>query len=102
MDPRPLDAVSRLKDANFMISLQGKGDFVEPPKQPGATARIDLETVPFSRGRCNRLCLEIDTDMPGSLGVLDLRGKAIDNFLVDYDREDAVLKAVGEENIAEA
>ena len=39
---------------------------------------------------------------PAPLRQFDLRGEAIDDLLVDDDRQDAVLEAVGEEDIAEA
>src|SRR5665647_3314058 len=102
MNPRPLGAVGRLKGADLLVALQRQRDLVEAFEQPGAAARIDLEMESLSRGRGDRLCLEIDANAPRALRVFDLSGKAIDNFLVDRDGEDAVLKAIGKEDIAEA
>jgi hypothetical protein len=39
---------------------------------------------------------------PAPRGGLNLRSESIDNLLVDNNRQDTVLKAVGEKNIAEA
>jgi hypothetical protein len=72
-----------------------------PFEQAGAAARIDLEAVPLAGRRSDRLLLEVDADPAGSLGAFDLRGKAVDDRLVDHNRQDSVLKAVGKENIAE-
>src|ERR1700730_15968141 len=102
MDPRPHGAVGRLKSVDFVVTLQRQRDFIKTAKQPGAPTRIDLETDLFPRGRIDRLCLEIDADTPGARGVLDLGGEAVADLLAHHDREDAVLKTIGEENIAEA
>jgi len=48
----------------------------------------------------DRLRFQIDADPPSSLRGFDLRGEAIDNLLVDDNRENPVLKAVGEEDVA--
>src|SRR5450631_518178 len=102
MDPGPLRAVRRLKGPNFVVALQRQRDFVETFEQPGAPPRVDLETVPFSRGRGDGLLLQIDADTPCPLRVLDLRRKAVDDLLVDDDGKDSILEAVGEKDIAEA
>ena len=102
MDPRPLGAVGGLEGPDFVVAPQRQRDFVEAFEQSGAAARIDLETMPLSRRRGDGLLLEIDADAPRALGVLDLGGEAIDDLLVDDDRQDAVLEAVGEEDVAEA
>src|ERR1700693_5059616 len=98
MNPRPRVAVDRLKGADFLVALQRQCDLIESFEKSGAAARIDLKTVNFSGRRRDRLRLQIDADPPRPLRMLDLRGKAIDNLLVDNDGQDAVLKAVGEEN----
>jgi hypothetical protein len=85
VDPGPLCAISHLKGPDFVVTLQCQGDFVETSKQPGAPARINLEAVPLSCWRGDRLFLEIDTDTPRPLREFDLCGKAIDNLLVDDD-----------------
>src|SRR6476661_7355500 len=56
----------------------------------------------LTRRQSDLLLPEIDTDPPGALRGLDLSREAVDNRLVDDDRQDSVLKAVSEENVAEA
>src|SRR3954470_23132963 len=102
MYPGPLGAVGGLKRLNLMLPAQGQRDFIEAFEKPGAPSRIDLETVPRSGWRGNGLLLQVDADASGPLRVLDLRGEALDDLLVDDDGKDPVLKAVGEENVAEA
>src|SRR5665647_1533856 len=102
MNPRPLSAVGRLKGADLLVAPQRQCDLIETFEQPGAAARTDLEMESLSRGRGDRLRLEIDANAPRALRVFDLSGKAIDNLLVDHDGEDAVLKAIGEEDVAKA
>src|SRR6202171_41236 len=101
MDPGPLRAVRRLKGPDFVVALQRQRDLVETFEQPVAPPRVDLETVPFSRGRGDGLLLQIDANTPCPLRVLDLRRKAVDNLLVDHDGKDSILEAVGEKDIAE-
>src|SRR3954451_19765144 len=91
-------AVGCLKRRNLMLAPQRQRDFIETVEKSGAAARIDLKTVPHSRWRSNRLLLQVDANAPRALRVLDLRGKTIDNLLVDDDGQDSVLEAVGEEN----
>ena len=102
MDPGPLRPVGRLKGADFVVALQCQRDFVETFQQAFAPARIDRKLVPLSRRRDDRLLLQVDADAPGPLGLLHLRGKAIDDLLVDDDRQDAVLEAIGKEDVAKA
>src|SRR6202048_265797 len=102
MDPGPRCAISRLKGLDFLVALQCQGDFIETSEQSGAPARIDLEAGPLSCWRGDGLFLEIDADTPCPLCEFDLRGKAVDNLLVDDDGQDSVLKTVGEENVAKA
>src|SRR5665213_1979654 len=102
MNPRSLGSVRGLKGADFVVALQCQRDFIKALKQPRPTARINLETMPLSRRRGDRLFLEIDADASCALGKSDLRGKPVDNLLVDDNREDSVLKTVGVEDIAEA
>src|SRR4051794_12388604 len=102
MYPGAACAVGCLKRRNLMLAPQRQCDFIETFEKSGAAARIDLKTVPHSRWGGNGLLLQIDADAPRALRVLDLRGKTIDNLLVDHDGEDSVLEAVGEENVAEA
>src|SRR6267142_315731 len=102
MDPGPFRPVGRLKGADFVIALQCQRDFIETFQQAGATARIDCKIVPLSRRRDDRLLLQVDADTPGTLGLLHLGGKAIDNLLVDDNRQDAVLEAIGKEDVAKA
>src|ERR1700733_11431043 len=56
----------------------------------------------LSRGRCDRLLFQIDADAPCALAVLDFHRERIYDWLVDHDRENSVLEAVGEEDIAKA
>jgi hypothetical protein len=102
VDPRALSAVSRLKGSDFVVAPQRQCDFVDTFEQPGAAARVDLETMLLTRRQSDLLLPEIDTDPPGALRGLDLSREAVDNRFVDDDRQDSVLKAVGEENVAEA
>jgi hypothetical protein len=48
MYPWPLDAVIRLKGADFVVAPQGQGDLIKTSKQAGAPARIDLEPMPLA------------------------------------------------------
>jgi hypothetical protein len=50
MNPGPLGSVCRLKGTDFGVALQRQRDLVEALEQAGATARIDLETMPLTRG----------------------------------------------------
>src|SRR5260370_31757394 len=102
MDPWPRCAVSDLKGPDFVVALQRQCDFIEPLQQAFATSRINLEPMRLSGRRNDRLFLEIDADAPRALRDLDLRREAIDNRLVDDDRQYAVLETVGEEDVAEA
>jgi len=102
MDPWPRCAVSGLKGPDLVIPLQRQRNLVEPLQQAFAPPRINLEPVRFSGRRNDRLFLEIDGDAPRALRDRDLRGEPIDNRLVDDDRQNSVLEAVGEEDIAEA
>src|SRR5215471_4671668 len=102
MDPGARRAICRLKSANFVVALQGQRDFVETLQQPFAASRIDFEVVPLSRWREDRLCLEIDADFPGALCRFDISRQGVDDVLLDHNRKNSILKAVGEKNIAEA
>ena len=102
MDPWPRRAVGCLEGPDFVVTLQRQRSFIEPLQQACAPARIDLEMVFFARWRGDGLPFEIDADPPCALGDLDFRGEAVDDLLVDDDRENSVLEAVGEKNVAEA
>src|ERR1700730_14763546 len=101
MDPWPRSAVGCLKGANFMIALQRQCDLVEPLQQAFAAARINFEPMLLARWRSDRLPLEVDTNPSGPLCECDLRGQAIDNLLIDDNRKNSVLKAIGKEDVAE-
>src|SRR5580698_6441639 len=102
MNPRPLGPVGGLKGTNFSVALQRQLDLVEADQQTGAAARIDLETMHLSRGRSDRLLFQIDSHATRALAVLDFHCQFIDDRLVDHYRKDAVLEAIGEEDIAKA
>src|SRR6478752_8137691 len=101
MNPWPSGAIRCLKGADFIVALQCQCDLVETLQQPLAPPRIDLEGVVLSGRRENRLRLKIDTDPSCPLCCLDVGRQRIDDFLVDNDGENSILKAVGEEDIAE-
>ena len=96
------EVAEAVKGADFVIALQCQRDFIETFQQPGAPARVDCKIVSLSRRRQDRLLLQVDADTPGALGLLYFRGKAIDNRLVDDNRQDAVLEAIGKEDVAKA
>src|ERR1700733_14938241 len=102
MNPRPLGSVGGLKGADFGVALQRQRDLVEAFEESCTTARVDLEAMHLSRGRSDRLLFQIDADATRALAVLDFHRERIDDLLVDHDRENSVLEAVGEEDIAEA
>src|SRR5579871_5029478 len=102
VNPGPRGPVAGLKGANFVVALQRQCDLVEALQKTGAPARIDLEAMHLPRWRGDRLLFEIDSDAARALAVLDFHGEGIDNLLVDHDRQDAVLEAVGEKDIAKA
>src|SRR5579863_6993771 len=102
MYPGPILAVGDLKGANVGIALQRQLDLVEALQEAGAAARVDLEAMDFSGRRRHGLLLQIDRDAPRPLALLDFHREAIDDLLVDHDREDSVLEAVGEEDVAKA
>src|SRR6185312_17160730 len=54
----------------------------------------------LSRRRDDRLLLQIDADAPSALGLLHVSSEAIDDLLVDNNRQDAVLEAIGKEDVA--
>src|ERR1700688_2354140 len=102
MDPWPRGAVGGLEGPDFVVTPQRQRNFIKSLQQARAPARIDLEAVFLARRRDDRLRVEINPDAPGTLGDLDLCGEAVDDFLVDNDRENAVLEAVREKNVAKA
>src|SRR4051794_6684362 len=102
MDPRTLRAIRSLERPDFVVAPQRELDLIETVEQPGAPARVDLEMVARSRGRGDGLLVQVDADTPGALGGLDFGGKAVDHRLVDDDRKNAVLEAVGVEDVAKA
>jgi hypothetical protein len=79
MDPRPRNAVDRLKGADFTIALQSQRDLIEASEQPGAAARVNLETMSLPGRRGDGLLLEIDADTSRTLGEFDLCGKTVGN-----------------------
>src|SRR3569832_840152 len=101
MNPGPLGPVGGLEAANFAVALQGERDFVETLQKAVAAARIDLEAMHLSRWRSDGLFFEIDRDAARALAMLDFHGKRVDNLLVNDDGQDADLKAIGEEDVAE-
>src|SRR5581483_838800 len=100
MNPGPCPAICGLKGLDLVIALQRQRDLVEPLQEAFAPPRVDLERDLFSRWRDNRLRLEVDGDSSGTLGGFNLGRKYVDNPLVDHDREDAVLKAIGKKDVA--
>src|SRR3954451_16957890 len=102
MDPWPRGPVGGLEGPDFVVALQRQCDFIEALQQAFAPPGVDVETDLFSRRRDNRLRLEIDADWSCALREFDFGGEAIDDRLIHDDRQYAVLKAVGEEDVAEA
>jgi len=102
MNPGPRRAICGLKRLDFVIALQCQRDLVESLQETFAPPRVDLEGVVLSRRGEDRLGLEVDAHSPGALGGLDLSSKGVDDLLVDYDREDSVLKAIGKEDVTKA
>jgi hypothetical protein len=100
MDPWPRCAIRSLKIPDFVIALQCQRDLVEPLQEALAPSRIYLERDLLSGWRDNRLRLKVDADSSGALGDLDFGSKRVDDLLVDHDREDAILKAIGKEDVA--
>src|SRR5690242_19920178 len=100
MDPGPRCAIRSLKRLDFVIALQCQRDLVEPLQEALAPPRINLEGVLLSRRRDDRPRLKVDADPSGALGGFDLSGKRVNDLLVDHDREDPVLKAIGKEDVA--
>src|SRR6202023_1255068 len=94
--------IGGLKGAYLVVALQCERDFIEAVQETRAEARIDLEAMHSSRWRGDRLLFQIDGDAPSALAVFDFHREPVDNFLIDGDRQDAVLKAVGEKDIAKA
>src|SRR5579872_1041821 len=56
----------------------------------------------LARWRGNGLLFQIDADASRPLAEFDFGGETIDNLLIDHNRENAVLKTIGEENIAKS
>src|ERR1700742_640084 len=102
MNPGPLGPVVGLKGANLAVALQRQRHLVETFQKACAAARIDLEAMHLPRRRGDRLLFQIDSDAARALAMLDFHGKRIDDLLVDDDRQNAILKAVGEKDIAKA
>jgi hypothetical protein len=93
--------ISGLERLDFVIPSQGQRDFVETSKEPLAPPGINLEATLPSRRRGDCLGFEVNTDPARALRCLDLGRKFIDNLFVNNDRQDAILKAIGKENISE-
>src|SRR3954453_12521917 len=102
MDPWPRGPGGGREGPDFVGAVQRQCDFIEALQQAFAPPGIDLETELFSCRRDNRLRLEIDADSSCALREFDFGGEAIDDRLVNDDRQYAVLKAVGEEDVTEA
>src|SRR5262249_57050246 len=102
MDPGPRGAIGFLERADFMVALQGQHYFVQSLQQALTPARIDVETQRFALWRRDGLRFQIDRNLSRSLRRLDLRGKIFGGLLLDNDGQDAVLEAIGEEDIAKA
>src|SRR5882757_6943314 len=100
MNPGPRRPVGSLKASDFVVPLQCQRYLVQTLQETFPPARIDLEIVPLSRRRSDRLRLKIDADPPCPLRGFDLRGKAIDDLLVDDDWQNPILETVGEEDVA--
>src|SRR5689334_6546141 len=100
MDPRSRRAVEGLESPDFVVALQRQHHFVEPLEQSFAPTRVYLEAMRLAGRRSDRLFLKIDADASCALGNFDFRGKTIDNLLVNDDRQNSILEAVGEEDIA--
>src|SRR5882757_7659589 len=100
MYPGPPRTIGRLKGSNFTIPLQRQRDLVEALQQALAAARINLEGVPLSGWRYDRLRLEIDADLARALRRLDVGRERVDDLFLNHDRKNSVLKAIGEEDIA--
>ena len=102
MDPWPRCAVGGLKGPDFVIALQRQCNLVEPLQQAFAPSRVNVKTACRSGRRRDRLLLEVDANASRPLRDFDFRGEAIDDRLVDNDRQNSVLEAVGEEDFAGA
>jgi hypothetical protein len=102
MNPGPRYAIRSLKRLDFVVALQCQRDLVEPLQQAFAPPWINLEGVPLSGRRDDRLCLEVDAHSSGALGRFNFGCKGVDDLLVDHDWENPVLKAIGEEDVTES
>src|SRR3954468_18120266 len=102
MDPRPRGAIGLLERPDFMVALQSLHHLVQPLQQSLAPARVDVEAQRLAFWRRDGLRLQIDRDFSRALCRLDLGGEIFSGLLVDDDGQDAILEAVGEENVAEA
>src|SRR3979409_1199604 len=98
MDPWPRCAVGGLEGLDFVIALQRQRNFIKPLQQALTSSRIDLKVVRLSGRRNNRLRFEVDADAPRALRDLDLRGETLGDLLVDHDRQNSILEAIGEED----
>src|ERR1700753_457456 len=100
MNPGSRRAIRGLKRLDFAIAAACQRDLVETLPETFTPPRIDLERDLLSRWRDNRLRLEVDAYSSGALSGFDLGGKSVDDLLVDHDREDAILKAICKEEVA--
>src|ERR1700730_6458025 len=100
MNPGPRRTIGSLKGHDFVIALQCQRDLVDALQETFAPPWVDLEPDLLSRWRDNRLRLKVDADSSGALGRFDFGSKWVDDFLVDHNREDAVLKTIGKEDVA--
>jgi len=64
MNPGPRRPVGSLKASDFVVALQRQRNLVETLQETFPPARINLEIVPLSRRRSDRLRLKIDADPP--------------------------------------
>src|SRR6476646_4198116 len=100
VDPWAAGFVGFLECANGIVPSQRQHDLVEAFEEASPAAGIDVEAMDLAGGRRDGLRLKVNRDAARALAFLDLGHEAIDDGLVDDDREDAVLEAVGEEDVA--
>src|SRR5262245_41100963 len=102
MHPGSVLTVFFLECGDLGGPLQGHGNFVEALRRRLTSGRFDGKGMALARWRRDREVHQIDADAAGALAHFHLACQALDNVAVEHHWQYAVLKAVVEEDIAEA
>src|SRR6516225_689280 len=101
VDPRPALPVARLEVRDLAVALQRLADLVEPGEERRPPAGIDREGDALARRRLYDGGVEIDGKRRPRR-CLDELGEPLHRRRLEHDRQQPVLEAIVEEDVAEA